>query len=59
MTATGDAGWLQRLIQDPAKEAFTWLLDLPRYSSGTGYIQFFTVALYLIGLLLTPRSTRK
>jgi len=59
LTATGDAGWLQRIIENPAKETFTWLLDLPRYSAGTGYIQFFTVALYLIALTLTPRSTRK
>ena len=39
-------------------QAFTWLLDLPRYSVGTGYIQFFTVVLYMIGLYLTPRSTK-
>lgn len=59
LTATGDAGWLQRLIQDPAKEAFTWLLDLPRYSAGTGYLQFFAIALYFFGLFLTPRRTDK
>jgi hypothetical protein len=59
LTATGDAGWLRRMIEDPAKETFTWLLDLPRYSAGTGYIQFFTVALYMIGLMLTPRSTKR
>jgi len=58
MTATSDAGWLTRIIQDPTKETVTWLLDLPRYSAGTGYIQFFTLALYLIGLYLTPRSPR-
>jgi hypothetical protein len=59
LTATGDTNWLQRIFENPAKEAFTWLLDLPRYGTGTGYIQFFTVALYMIGLLLTPRSTRR
>lgn len=59
LTATGDAGWLQRLIHDPAKEAFTWLLDLPRYSAGTGYLQFFAIALYFFGLFLTPRRTDK
>jgi hypothetical protein len=59
LTATGEANWLQRIFENPAKEAFTWLLDLPRYGTGTGYIQFFTVALYMIGLLLTPRSTRR
>jgi hypothetical protein len=58
LTATPEGGWFQRVIENPGKEAFTWLLDLPRYSNGTGYIQFFTLVLYLIGLYLTPRSTR-
>lgn len=57
LTSTGDASLLQRIFDNPAKEAFTWLLDLPRYAAGTGYIHFFTLALYLIGLFLTPRST--
>ena len=57
LVTTSDASWLQRIIQDPAKETFTWPLDLPRYSAGTGYIQFFTLVLYMIGLYLTPRST--
>ncbi len=59
LTATGDTSLFQRIFENPAKEAFTWLLDLPRYSAGTGYIQFFTLSLYLIGLFLTPQSTRK
>jgi hypothetical protein len=57
LTVTGDASWLQRIWQDPTKEAFTWLLDLPRYSNGTGYVQFFALAFYLIGLFLTPQRT--
>lgn len=59
LTSTGDASLLQRIFDNPAKEAFTWLLDLPRYAAGTGYIQFFMLALYLIGLFLTPRSTKE
>jgi hypothetical protein len=59
LTAPDSQGWLQRIYENPAKEAFTWLLDLPRYSNGTGYIQFFTAALYLIGLYLTPQTTEK
>ncbi len=47
--------WLQRLLRNPGQEAFTWLLDLPRYAEGTGYIQFFTLTLYLAGLFLMPR----
>ena len=59
LTATGDTSLLQRIFDNPAKEAFTWLLDLPRYSVGTGYIQFFAVAIYLIALFLTPSTTKK
>ena len=59
LTAPQPDGWIQRIIANPGKEAFTWLLDLPRYAAGTGYIQFFTLSLYMIGLFLTPRSTKK
>ncbi len=57
LTATSSGSWLQRIFENPGKEAFTWLLDLPQYSGGTGYIQFFTLALYLIGLFLTPSAS--
>lgn len=53
----GDGGWLRSLIENPAKETVTWLLELPRYSSGTGYIQFFCLIFYFLGLYLLPRST--
>lgn len=59
LTAPTGESWLRRMIENPGREAFTWLLDLPQYAAGTGYIQFFTVTLYLIGLFLTPRSTTK
>ena len=58
LTAPSAGGWLQRMYENPGKEAFTWLLDLPRYAAATGYVQFFTLVLYMIGLWLTPRSAR-
>ena len=58
LTATGGRSWLRSIIENPAQEAATWLLDLPRFSAGTGYIQFFAVVLFLLGLFLTPSSTR-
>jgi hypothetical protein len=58
LTAPATDGWLQAVLQNPTKEAFTWLLDLPRYAPGTGYVQFITVALYLSGLFLTPRGIK-
>jgi hypothetical protein len=58
LTAPASEGWLRGIFENPTKEAFTWLLDLPRFSAGTGYIQFFTAAFYLCGLFLFPASTR-
>jgi len=57
LTAPVSENWLRSIIENPAQEAFTWLLDLPRFSAGTGYIQFFAVVLYLIGLFLLPPTT--
>jgi hypothetical protein len=57
LAAPANDGLLQSWFQNPTKEAFTWLLDLPRYASGTGYVQFFTVVIYLFGLFLTPPRT--
>lgn len=58
LTAPTSESWLKGLWENPAQETFTWLLDLPRFSSGTGYIQFLTLALYLIGLFLVPQNAR-
>lgn len=58
LTAPDGGSWLQRIIENPAQEAFTWLLDLPRFSPATGYIQFFAVLLYLLGLYLLPSSMK-
>jgi hypothetical protein len=59
LTAPSSENWLRAIFENPAKEAFTWALDLPRYSALTGYVQFFTVAFFLLGLFLIPRSTEK
>ena len=52
LTAPTAGSWWQGILQNPTQEAFTWLLDLPKFSPATGYIQFFTLILYLIGLFL-------
>ena len=59
LTPETSGGWIERILQNPTQEAFTWLLDIPRYSAGTGYIQFFTLALFLLGLYLLPRSASR
>lgn len=57
LTAAPDESWWRRLFENPGKEAFTWLLDLPKYGAATGYVQFATLCLYMIGLYLTPSRT--
>ena len=57
LAAPPSDSWLRSIIENPAQEAATWLLDLPRFSAGTGYIQFFTVVLYLLGLFMIPHNT--
>ena len=54
LTAPDGGSWLRSIVENPGREAATWLLDLPRFSPGTGYIQFFTALLYLLGLYLLP-----
>lgn len=60
LTAPTAESWWQGILQNPGQTAFTWALDLPKFSPATGYIQFFTLIFYLIGLfLLSPSSVQK
>ena len=53
LTAPESQSWWQTISSgNLTKEAFTYLLDLPKFSPATGYIQFFALAFYLIGLFL-------
>jgi hypothetical protein len=57
LTAPANESWLQGIWQNPGQETVTYLLDLPRFAAGTGYIQFFTLVFYLIGLFLLPNAS--
>jgi len=57
LAAPQSDSWLRSVIENPAQEAATWLLDLPRFAPGTGYIQFFAVVFYLLGLYIFPATT--
>lgn len=60
LTAPESQSWWQTLTSgNLTKEAFTYLLDLPRFAAGTGYIQFFALIFYLLGLFLLPRNLVK
>ncbi len=50
--------WLDILsLKNITQETFAYLLNLPDFSGATGYIQFFAIAFYLLGLfLIKPRT---
>lgn len=60
LTVQGEQTWTQKILEGLMKEASFGLLDLPKFASGTGYIQFFTLIFYVVGLvLLSPSSAPK
>lgn len=56
LTAPAGRNWFEALTENPGQEAITRLLDLPRFAAATGYIQFFAIGLFLLGLYLLPSS---
>ena len=56
IAAPANESWIKSVWENPAQEALTYLLNLPRFSAGTGYIQFFTLVFFLIGLFLFPQK---
>ena len=49
---SGDGGWLSRVAGALLQGASLGTLDAPAFAPATGYISFFTLALYVTGLLL-------
>lgn len=56
LAAPANQGWIESIIQSPSRSAAAWLLDVPQFSSATGYVQFFAVAIYMLGLYLLPAA---
>ena len=59
LTAPTSESWWRGILENPTQEFFTYLFDLPRFAAGTGYIQFFAVIFYLLGLFLLPSVSAK
>jgi hypothetical protein len=56
LAAPANQSWFESILQSPSRSAATWLLDIPRFSAATGYVQFFAVAIYMLGLYLMPAT---
>jgi len=51
-----DGGWLKRIAGALAQGVTLGALDTPVFAPATGYISFFTLGLYIAGLLLLANS---
>jgi hypothetical protein len=56
LAAPANQSWFESILQSPSRSAAAWLLDIPRFSAATGYVQFFAVAIYMLGLYLMPAT---
>lgn len=59
LSAPVEQGWLDALLNHPGQSAITWLLNLPRFSAATGYLQFFVILVFGIALYFFPRSNEE
>ncbi len=48
--ASNSETWTQKLFETLAKEATFGLLDITKFSTSTGFLQFFALAIYIIGI---------
>src|SRR4051812_846098 len=54
---SADGGWLKRVLGLLMQGASLGTLDVPTFAPATGYISFFTLALYVAGLILLAASS--
>ncbi len=59
LTAPAEQSWLSAIFENPAQTAFSWLLDLPRFGAATGYLQFFTLSIFVLSLYFFPQTTEE
>ncbi|QQS32586.1 MAG: hypothetical protein IPM50_13150 [Acidobacteriota bacterium] len=55
LASPADISWLQRIWENPGREAIALVIGKPEFSPSSGYIHFVAIALYLAGLYLLPK----
>lgn len=56
LASPAEMSWLQRIWENPGREAIALVIGKPEFSPSTGYIHFVAIAFYLAGLYLLPKK---
>lgn len=56
LASPADKTWIERVWDDPAREAASLVFGKQQFAPATGYIQFLNLALYFWALWLLPRK---
>jgi hypothetical protein len=56
LASPADKTWIERVWDDPAREAASFVFGKQKFAPATGYLQFFNLAVYFWALWLLPRK---
>lgn len=59
IAAPAELGLISSILQSPGKTALTWLFGLPQFAPATGYLQFFTIVIFVVALYFLPNTTEE
>ncbi len=59
VAAPSELGLVSSILQNPGQTALTWLFGLPQFSPATGYLQFFTIIIFIVALYFFPNTTEE
>ena len=59
IAAPAELGLISSILQNPGQTALTWLFGLPQFSPATGYLQFFTIVIFVVALYFLPNTTEE
>jgi hypothetical protein len=52
LSTTGESTWTQKILDSVVREASLGMLDIEKFAPATGYLQFFTLIIFALGIFL-------
>ncbi|HJS51710.1 MAG TPA: hypothetical protein VJ781_07400 [Pyrinomonadaceae bacterium] len=59
LAAPAEQSLVSSILNNPGQAAITWLFSLPQFSPATGYLQFFTIIIFIVALYFFPNTTEE